>query len=213
VGGELLRWPCLIYRVGQKSKLLILSEYVNKTEKIGGMWTNKNSYREMKYCLIFSRKIFYVTIVLCLNIVWLYAVNEITAKQTRTSLCKHDVIKVCSIEYLTTQIELVLPLSFNSGTVHQIIEYLTLGLLSGLRNIYHSTTAYFFDQPCMFVREHISGASSYTPELHQFFVHGTYSRGWSSSRSVAIRYVLPVLWMTIMTSEFAHNGPYARVPV
>jgi len=26
-----------IYRVGQKSKLLILSEYVNKTDKIGGM--------------------------------------------------------------------------------------------------------------------------------------------------------------------------------
>jgi len=26
-----------IYRVGQKSKLLILSKYVNKTEKIGGM--------------------------------------------------------------------------------------------------------------------------------------------------------------------------------
>jgi len=25
------------YRVGQKSELLILSEYVNKTEKIGGM--------------------------------------------------------------------------------------------------------------------------------------------------------------------------------
>jgi len=24
------------YRVGQKSKLLILSEYVNKTEKLGG---------------------------------------------------------------------------------------------------------------------------------------------------------------------------------
>jgi len=36
----------MIHRVGQKSKLLILSEYVNKTEKIGGMWTNKNSYRE-----------------------------------------------------------------------------------------------------------------------------------------------------------------------
>jgi len=32
--------------VGQKSKLLILSEYVNKSEEIGGMWTNKNSYRE-----------------------------------------------------------------------------------------------------------------------------------------------------------------------
>jgi len=30
----------------KKSKLLVLSEYVNKTEKIGGMWTKKNSYRE-----------------------------------------------------------------------------------------------------------------------------------------------------------------------
>jgi len=29
-----------------------------------------------------------------------------------TSLCKHDVIKVCNIEYLTTQIELVLPTFF-----------------------------------------------------------------------------------------------------
>jgi len=38
--------------------------------------------------------------------------NEITARQTRTSLCKHDVIVVCSIEYLTTQIELVLPTFF-----------------------------------------------------------------------------------------------------
>ena len=33
----------------------------------------------MKYCLIFSREIFYVTIVLCLNILWLKAINEITA--------------------------------------------------------------------------------------------------------------------------------------
>ena len=29
-----------------KSKLLILDDYVNKTEKIGGTWTNTNSYRE-----------------------------------------------------------------------------------------------------------------------------------------------------------------------
>jgi len=63
----------------------------------------------MKYCVILSRERFYVTIVSCLNILRLKAVNEITARQTRTSLCKHDVIKVCSIEYLTTQVELVLP--------------------------------------------------------------------------------------------------------
>ena len=39
---------------------------------------------------------------------------------------KHDVIKVRSIEYLTTQIELVLP-TFKSCAVHKIIYYLTLG--------------------------------------------------------------------------------------
>jgi len=59
-----------MYRVGQKSKL-ILNEYVNKTEKVGGMWTTTNSYRKMKHCLIFSREIFYITIVWCLNILWL----------------------------------------------------------------------------------------------------------------------------------------------
>jgi len=35
-----------IYRLGQKSKLLILSERVNNTEKTGGMRTNTNSYGE-----------------------------------------------------------------------------------------------------------------------------------------------------------------------
>jgi len=59
-----------------------------------------------------SRELFYVRIVLCLNIVCLKAVSVITDRQTRTSLFKHDVIKACSIEYLTTQIELVLPTFF-----------------------------------------------------------------------------------------------------
>jgi len=39
-------------------------------------------------------------------------INKITARQTRASLCKHDVIKACSIKYLTKQIELVLPTFF-----------------------------------------------------------------------------------------------------
>jgi len=60
----------------------------------------------MKYCRI------YVTILLCLNILRLKAINEITARKTRTRLCKHDVIKLCSTEYLTIQIELVLPAFF-----------------------------------------------------------------------------------------------------
>jgi len=78
----------------------------------------------MKHCLIFY--IFYVIVVLCLNILRLKAVNEITAMQTRTSLRKHDVIKVCSIEYLNMQIELVLP-TFKSWAVNKIIDYLMSG--------------------------------------------------------------------------------------
>ena len=74
----------------------------------------------MKYCVIFSREIFYVTIVLCLNILWLKVVNEITARQTRTSGREHDVIKVCKIEHLTTQIESVLP-TFKSWNIHERI--------------------------------------------------------------------------------------------
>ena len=84
----------------------------------------------MKYCLIFSREIFHVIVVLCLNITSLEAVSKITARQTLTILCKHDVIKVCSIEYLTTQVELVLLIS--SWTVRKILEYLMLALLSSL---------------------------------------------------------------------------------
>ena len=101
--------------------LLILSKYVNKTENIGGMWTNRNTYRENEALSdILTWTFFYVTIVLCLNILWLKAVNDITARQTWTTLRKHDVINVCSAEYLTTQIELVLP-TFKSWTVHKII--------------------------------------------------------------------------------------------
>jgi len=40
--------------VVQKSKLLILSEYVIKTEKI----TNTTATEKMKHCQIFSRKCF-----------------------------------------------------------------------------------------------------------------------------------------------------------
>ena len=86
----------------------------------------------MKYCLIFSHEYFTLQL-FCLNILRLKAISEINAMQTRTSLCKHDVIKLCSIEYLNTQIELpvVLP-TLKSWTVHKSIEYLTLGLLSNL---------------------------------------------------------------------------------
>jgi len=43
-----------------------------------------NKYEKTDKIKIFSREIFYVTIVLCLNIRWLKAVNEITARQSRT---------------------------------------------------------------------------------------------------------------------------------
>jgi len=106
---------------------------------------NVNKHEQIQSIVwYFHVKYFYLTIVLCLNILWLKAINEITARQTPTTFAKF--IKVCSIEYLTTQIELVLP-TFKSWTVHKIIEYLTLGLLSSLWNNYHSTTAYFLTHP------------------------------------------------------------------
>jgi len=55
-----------------------------------------------------------------LKILWLKAVNEITARQTRTSLRKRDIIKLYSIEYLTTQVELFLQ-TVRSWTVHKIL--------------------------------------------------------------------------------------------
>jgi len=75
-------WP-----LGQTSKLLISTEYVNETEKIGGTWTDMNSYRKkMKHCQIFSRgEIFYDTM---FYFKIFKAVSEITARQTWTNLCK-----------------------------------------------------------------------------------------------------------------------------
>jgi len=54
----------------------------------------RTAEEKMKRCLIFSREIFYATIVLCLIVLSLKAVNETAAGQTRTSLRKHDVISV-----------------------------------------------------------------------------------------------------------------------
>ena len=48
-------------------------EDVNKTKKIGGTWTNMNIYREDEAVSDIFREIFYVTIVLCFNILWLKA--------------------------------------------------------------------------------------------------------------------------------------------
>jgi len=47
----------------------------------------------------------------------LKAVNEITARQTRTSLRRHAI----QVMHLTTQIEIVLP-TFKSWTVQKIID-------------------------------------------------------------------------------------------
>ena len=139
-------WDLPITTGWLKSKLLIFSKYVNKTEKIGQL------LRKWSIAWYFHVKYLLHNIVLCINIIWLKAVNDITADYTTRQLRKHGVIKVCSIEYLTIEIELMLP-TFKSWTKvldhsRNYIEYLTLGLLSSHRNIYHSKTAYFFEPPC-----------------------------------------------------------------
>jgi len=60
---------------------------------------------KIKYSLIFSHEIFYVKIVLCLNIL----LPIIRFDYITRPLHKNDVIKVYSIEYLATVIELLLP--------------------------------------------------------------------------------------------------------
>ena len=126
-----------VYRVSQKSKLLILRKCVNEDETIGGTWTNTISCRENEALSDFSREIFYVTIVLCLNIPWLKAVSEITARQTRTSFAKFSK-KLQHIIFNHTS-------RFSNANFHKIMEYVMLGLW----NICYSATCYFFDPPCI----------------------------------------------------------------
>jgi len=111
----------------KKSKLLILSKYVNKTEDM----RNVNKYKQLqrKWSIFWY---FHVKYLRHNCFMFKYSVTEscrwnYCARQTRTTLRKYDVIKLCSIEYLTTEIEQVLP-TFKFWTVHKIIiEYLTLG--------------------------------------------------------------------------------------
>jgi len=117
---------------GSESKVLILSECVNKTDEIGATWTNTNSYREKEALSdIFTRNILLHNRPNCF--MFKFSITEIMTWPHKSV-------------YLTTEIELVLP-NFKSQTVHKIIEYLTLGLLSSLWSNYHSTTAYSFDPP------------------------------------------------------------------
>ena len=128
--------------MGQKSKLLILGEYVNKTEKIEGTWANTNSYRENEvilsdiFILAFFNFHLFIKILSSLLILPIVCFDY-----TTRPLRKHDVIIVCSIYYLTTEIELMLA-TFKSWAVKRILEHLTPWLLSSLWNIYHSTLTF-----------------------------------------------------------------------
>jgi len=97
-------------------------------------------YFHLKY---FTSQLFYVEIFYG----WKQSVKLLVGKHELAM--QNFIIKVCSIEYLTTQIELVLP-TFKSWAVDKIIEYLSSRLLRSLWNIYHGTTAYFFDPPCSY---------------------------------------------------------------
>ena len=133
----------------------------------------RTSTEKMKHWLIVSREKLYVTIALCSNILRLKAVNVVNARQTR----KHDVIKLCSIDYLTTEIEFMLP-TFKSWTVHKIKEYITLGLLSIPWNIYHSTTSHhliFYSLKTVVKRNCVQSPCTYTlwdkKTRHQTLAH------------------------------------------
>jgi len=101
----------------------------------------------MKHCLIISREIFTSQLFFCLKILWLKAVNEFTACANNELVSQNLAKKVLGKMFDMCSI---VP-NQSLKTLHKIVEFLTLGLLSSLRNIYHSTTAYFFDPPCTFI--------------------------------------------------------------
>ena len=90
--------------MGPKSELSILSEYVNKTEKIGGTWTNKNSYGENGALSdIFSRNISrHNCSMLKYSCDWNQSVKSLLGKHELA--LQNLAEKNYSIEYLTTEL-------------------------------------------------------------------------------------------------------------
>ena len=83
------------------------------------MYKYEHLQRKMKHCLIFLHEIVYFTVVFIKILSSSLLISPYYVVITQP---KHDVVKVCSIEYLTTEIELMLP-TFKSWTANKIIEY------------------------------------------------------------------------------------------
>ena len=62
---------------------------------------------------------------------------------------------------------------------------------------------------CLSVREHISGTAG--PIFTNFLCRFPVAVAWSSSGGVAIRYVLPVLWMTSRLAVMGHMAMRGRL--
>ena len=105
----------------------------------------RTAAEKMKHCLIFSREIFrHNCFMFKYSMTESSLINEITARQTRTSFVKF--IRVCSIEYLSTQIKLVLP-TFKSWTFtnHRISNVRTS--VQPLKYLSQYKRLLFFTQP------------------------------------------------------------------
>jgi len=79
------------------------------------------------HCLIFLPSVFQSPIIFTKILISSLLILRIIRFDYTTTrpLRKHFVINLCSIAYLTAEIEFVWP-NFKSKTVHKIIEYLTL---------------------------------------------------------------------------------------
>jgi len=121
---------------------------------------------------------------------------------TRTSLCKHDVIKVCSIEYLTTQIELVLPTFFQLLDRLQNYRIFNVRVLSSLWNIYHSTTAYFFDPPCtLWVKKQDTKLLPITsPNVNRFSKYFQWQTRWYICNKIVFKYPTTPFWLAVYSN-------------
>jgi len=89
--------PCFMFHLVTKTtgwvktrKLLILSEYVNKTEKVGGTWRNMHGYRENEaFHNIFTWNILHHNKCFMFK----YSMTVLITQRSIRPLHKHDVIK------------------------------------------------------------------------------------------------------------------------
>ena len=120
----------------------------------------------------------------------------------------------CGLQYTTRQQQLRTVLLLKSYVNNNFIHYIlavwvpTLLLRPSTGAAYCNQFVCLYVSVCVSVREHISGTAG--PIFTNFFSAEPVAVDWSSSGGIAIRYVLPVLWimscLAVMGRKVMHGS-------